>query len=83
MSSQAVRVLNSAHLSIDPCTHLHPNCGDNSSDPSRVSMRPTEDKNSQDYTQGDYQGTPRLGRRETGSWEKGVGAEWKWNGLLK
>ena len=63
LSSQAITVLNSAHLSSNPCTYMPPNSGDDSSDPSSVSVRPTKSKNRQDYTQGYGQGTPRLQTR--------------------
>ena len=75
LSSKAVRVLNSKYIFSDSCDNLHPNSGDDSSDPSSVSVRSTEDKNRQDCSQGDCQGTPSLQTRETGSWEEGVGEQ--------
>ena len=71
MSSQAVTVLNSAHLSSNPYTYIPSNSGDDSSDPSSASVLATKSKNRQDYSQGYCQGTPN--RLETR--EEGVGAQ--------
>ena len=48
LSSKAVRVLNSKHLFSDSCDNIPPNSGDDSSDPSSVSMLAEENKNRQD-----------------------------------
>ena len=50
MSSNDVRVLCSEYFPSDPCTDLPPNSGDDISDPSSVSVRPTKSKNRQDYS---------------------------------
>ena len=52
LSSKAVRVLNSKYIFSDSCDNLHPNPGDDSSDPSSVSVLATEDKNRQDSSYG-------------------------------
>ena len=60
MYSKAVRVLNSAHSSSDPCAHLYANSTDDISDPSSVSVLATEDKNRQDSSHSSCQGAPWL-----------------------
>ena len=57
LSSKTLPVFNQPHFFCDPCTYLPPNPGDDSSDPSSVSVLATEDKNRQDCSYSYCQGT--------------------------
>jgi hypothetical protein len=60
MSSKTLTVSNQPHFLSNPCTHFHPYSGDDSGDPSSVSVLATEDKNRQDCAHGSGQGTPTV-----------------------